>query len=164
MTRSVRFTTRKRKSGFRPSAKLQAVLRGKVPKVKRGTPEHDAQAALFKDYIWPRLVAGAVAFAIPNGGHRHKKVAAELRDEGLTPGAPDIFIMHAGTTYFLEMKAPKGSLDPEQKVMIARLQAAGAVCAVAKGLEAAIRQLEAWGLLTAVPAALDLKATGRMAA
>lgn len=159
----VRFTTRRRKARFRPSAKLQRILAASGVKVKgvRLKPEHDAQVALMRDHMDVRLVAGAVAFSIPNGGHRHKKVAAEMRDEGQTPGAPDIFIMHANVTYFLEMKALKGSLEPEQRVMIARLRAAGAICAVAKGLDAAIRQLEAWRLL--VPLTEVLAATEEMA-
>jgi hypothetical protein len=160
----VRFTKRRRKARYKPSAKLQRIMAAAGVKVKkpRGTPEHDAQVKLFAEHIWVRLVDGAVAFAIPNGGHRHKKVAADMRDEGLTPGAPDIFAIHLGQAYFLEMKAPRGSLEPEQVAMIARLRAAGAVCAVAKGLEAAIRQLEAWHLL--VPLGQVLAADREMAA
>jgi hypothetical protein len=145
----VRFTKRRRAAKWKPSSKVARLLSAAGVKVRapRKSPEHDAQVTLFRDHIWPYLVPGAVAFAIPNGGHRAKKVAAEMRDEGLTPGAPDIFAIHAGQTYFLEMKAPRGSLSPEQIDMMARLEAAGAICAVAKGLEAAIRQLETWRLL-----------------
>lgn len=46
--------------------------------------------------------------------------------------------------YFLEMKKSKGGrVSTEQRVMMARLRGAGAICAVAKGLEEAIAQLEA---------------------
>lgn len=46
------------------------------------------------------------------------------------------------------MKAEKrGRVSAEQKIMMARLVGAGAICAVAAGLEAAIEQLEAWCLL-----------------
>jgi hypothetical protein len=74
----------------------------------------------------------------------------------------DIYILHRRQSYFLEMKSLRGSLEPEQKVMKARLEAAGAVCAVAKGLDAAIRQLEAWHLL--VPLGQVLAADREMAA
>jgi len=102
---------------------------------------------LFRDHIEPRLVAGAVAFAIPNGGHRHKRVAEELRAEGVVAGIPDICVVHRGRVYFLEMKAARGTLRRHQREMIALLENAGATCAVARGLDAAVAQLAAWGLL-----------------
>jgi hypothetical protein len=88
-----------------------------------------------------------VAFAIPNGGKRHKKVAIALKAEGGAAGVPDIFILYARQVYFLEMKKAKGgSVRKEQKLMMARLVAAGAICAVANGLAEAIEQLSNWGL------------------
>lgn len=39
--------------------------------------------------------------------------------------------------------------------MMARLVGASAICAVAAGLEQAIRQLEAWGLLAAAAATTE---------
>jgi hypothetical protein len=118
------------------------------PKRKLKTEEHDAQVDLFRDHIWPRLVAGAVAFAIGNGGKRHPKVAKAMKEEGVTAGMPDIFAIHLGQAYFLEMKKPKGGrVSKEQKVMMARLVGAGAICAVANGRVQAIKQLEAWRLL-----------------
>jgi hypothetical protein len=121
------------------------------PKRKLRTEEHDAQVDLFRDHIWPNLVPGAVAFAVGNGGKRHPKVAKAMKEEGVTPGVPDIFIIHRRQAYFLEMKKPRGGrVSKEQKAMMARLVAAGAICAVAQGLDQAIKQLEAWGLL--VPA------------
>jgi Holliday junction resolvase len=103
---------------------------------------------LFKEHIKPRLVATAVAFAIPNGGHRAKRVAIALKEEGGEAGVPDIFAIHRGQVYFLEMKKLRGGkVSKDQRVMMARLVGAGAICAVAKGLEQAIQQLEAWRLL-----------------
>jgi hypothetical protein len=117
-------------------------------RAKPKTEEHDAQVSLFADHIVPRLVSEAVAFAIPNGGHRAKRVAIALREEGVVSGVPYIFIMHQRQAYFLEMKKPKGGrVSREQKAMMARLVAAGAICAVAQGLDQAIQQLEVWGLL-----------------
>ena len=53
--------------------------------------EHDEQVLIFK---WARLSEGrwpelALLFAIPNGGHRHKAVAAKLKAEGVRAGVPD---------------------------------------------------------------------------
>jgi hypothetical protein len=160
----VRFTKRRRAAKWKPSAKVARLLASSGVKVKkpRGKPEHDAQVRLFAEHIDVRLVEGAVAFAIPNGGFRHKKVAAEMRAEGQKAGVLDIYILHRRQSYFLEMKSLRGTLEPEQKAMKARLEAAGAVCAVAKGLEAAVRQLEAWRLL--VPLGQVLAADREMAA
>jgi hypothetical protein len=153
MPRAVRFTPRKRSSaaaGF--SAKLRA-LGIVVPgtRKKPRTEEHDAQVSLFDDHIKPRLVAHAVAFAIPNGGHRAKREAGKIKKEGGAAGVPDIYILHDRQSYFLEMKKAKGGVvRKEQKDMMARLVGAGAICAVAAGLEAAVAQLEQWGLLVEV--------------
>ncbi|WP_229182871.1 VRR-NUC domain-containing protein [Bradyrhizobium oropedii] len=118
------------------------------PKRKLKTEEHDAQVELFRDHIRPRLVEGVVVFAIPNGGHRAKREAIKIKEEGGEPGVPDIFAIHLGQVYFLEMKKAKGGrVSRDQRAMMARLTAAGAICAVAKGLDEAVRQLEAWGLL-----------------
>ena len=119
-------------------------------KVKRKlkTEEHDAQVDLFRDHIDVRLLPGAVIFAIGNGGKRHPKVAKAMKDEGVTAGVPDIFALYRRQAYFLEMKKAKGGrVSKEQKLMMARLVGAGAICAVANELEQAIKQLEAWGLL-----------------
>jgi hypothetical protein len=162
----VRFTKRRKVARWKPSSKVARILAASGGKVKkpRGKPEHDAQVKLFAEHIDVRLVAGAVAFAIPNGGFRHKRVAAEMKAEGQKAGVLDIYILHQRQSYFLEMKSLRGSLEPEQKVMMARLQAAGAVVAVAKGLDQAIRQLEAWHLLVPVASGLAATETGRMAA
>jgi hypothetical protein len=135
-----------------------ARLIGMPVKVKRKlkTEEHDAQVSPFKEHIKSRLVAGAVAFAIPNGGHRAKRVAIALKEEGGEAGVPDIFVLHARQVYFLEMKKAKGgSVRKAQREMMARLTAAGAVCAVARGLEQAISQMEAWRLLTVAVATAE---------
>jgi hypothetical protein len=151
MPRPVRFVPRKPTAASKRVAdQLRALgIETKAKRKKNETPEHDAQVTLFDEHLRVRLVPRAVAFAIGNGGLRHPSVAAALKAEGVTAGVPDIFLMHLSQTYFLEMKKPKGGrVSKEQKDMMARLVGAGAICAVAAGLEAAIAQLEAWGLLT----------------
>jgi hypothetical protein len=116
---------------------------------KPATEEHDAQVKLFDDHIKVRLVAGAVAFAVPNGGHRAPSEGGKIKAEGGAAGVPDIFAIHLRQADFLEMKKARGGrVRKEQKEMMARLVGAGAICAVANGLDEAIKQLEAWGLLT----------------
>lgn len=58
--------------------------------------EHETQAAYFE---WWELFAQAnrlqpqLCFAVPNGGHRHKAVAAKLKAEGVKPGVVDVFLL-----------------------------------------------------------------------
>ena len=54
--------------------------------------EHQEQAALFR-WAWFAQVkhpALALLYAIPNGGHRHKAVAARMKAEGVKAGVPDL--------------------------------------------------------------------------
>jgi len=62
-----------------------------------------------------------LAFAIPNGGHRHISVAIGLKNEGVKAGVPDIFIPVARNGYhgiFIEMKRPGGHLEAHQTVWL----------------------------------------------
>jgi hypothetical protein len=52
-------------------------------------------------------------------------------------------------------KLKGGRVSKEQRIMMDRLVGAGAICAVANGLEQAIKQLEAWGLLVPAVAAAE---------
>jgi hypothetical protein len=76
-------------------------------------------------------------FAVPNGGHRHKTVAAKMKATGTVRGVPDLFIPE--WRIWVEMKRAKGGkLSPEQKGMIDYLQAVGYQVFVAEGHQAAI--------------------------
>jgi hypothetical protein len=81
MPRKYFASTRARKAVRWSSLPTGARVRGGAPakaKAKRKKPsthEHDAQVALFDDHLRVRLVPGAVAFAVGNGGKRHASVA-----------------------------------------------------------------------------------------
>jgi hypothetical protein len=80
-----------------------------------------------------------ILFAIPNGGRRGLIEAKIMKGEGVLAGVPDLLLaepreiefgktMIASPAYhglFIEMKTDKGKLSPAQKVMHARLTAAG---------------------------------------
>ena len=56
--------------------------------------EHIEQALLFK---WATFSSGKYPeleymFAIPNGGYRHYRTAADLKSEGVKSGVPDIML------------------------------------------------------------------------
>lgn len=92
------------------------------------TSEHSHQAALFcwaagKEIqtLYPEL---KYMFAIPNGGYRNKREAADLRAEGVKAGVPDIFLPAPRGKWhglFVEMKRGKhenkraGELSADQR-------------------------------------------------
>jgi hypothetical protein len=82
-----------------------------------------------------------------NGEPRSAIVGAKLKAMGVWPGVPDLCLIADGRIYMLELKKTGARLSPTQKETMYRLEQAGAVCAVACGLDAAIKQLGEWGLL-----------------
>jgi hypothetical protein len=84
---------------------------------------------------------------IPLGGLRSKIEAAILRGLGTARGTPDLLIVADGKAHFLELKSARGRLNEVQRVVHERLREAGAVVAVAHGIDQALAQLEAWNLL-----------------
>lgn len=58
-------------------------------------------------------------FSVPNGGYRSARTAGVMKSEGVRRGVWDLFLPvpmghHSGL--FIEMKAGKGRLSPEQKL------------------------------------------------
>jgi hypothetical protein len=92
--------------------------------------EHQEQVALFR---WLGIMSGQhpelkMAFAIPNGGHRHIAVARKLKAEGVKPGVPDVFLAHPAkgkNGMFIEMKSAKGKVSPEQAEWLSFLDGDG---------------------------------------
>ena len=60
-----------------------------------------------------------VVHSIPNGGKMSVQQRAKLAREGELKGIPDIFIPQL--LLYIEMKAEKGRLSPEQKLVIAAI-------------------------------------------
>lgn len=80
-------------------------------------------------------------FAIPNGGHRHKQTAKNLKLEGVRKGVPDLFIPEILT--WVEMKRQKGGrLSPDQKEWIEYLESIGYTVIIGYGAVDAINKIE----------------------
>jgi len=109
-------------------------------------PEDLIQRAVFQ-HLKVRKAPGTFAFHVPNGGKRKPIEAAIMKGLGVTAGVPDIIAIRQGHTYGLELKAEDGRPTAKQIEAIAAMEAAGATVAIATGLDAAISQLETWGLL-----------------
>lgn len=107
--------------------------------------EHDEQVMLFQ---WAALAQGQhpelrLLVAIPNGGERHKAVAAKLKAEGVKPGFPDIMLPVARCGrhgLFIELKRRNGvpsDVKPSQRSWLDALEAEGYRVVVAYGWEEA---------------------------
>lgn len=102
--------------------------------------EHDEQAAFFE---WFRLAyPHVIAFAIPNGGHRHITVGKKLKAEGVLPGVPDIMIADGKPGCFIEMKVKPNKVSDKQAEMLKILKKSGYYTAVCYGWEDAKRAAE----------------------
>ena len=115
-------------------------------RMSRARPEDQIQRAIFQ-HLKARRAPGTFAFHVPNGGKRKPIEAAIMKGLGVTAGVPDIIAIRGGHTYGLELKAEDGKPTAKQIEALAAMEAAGATVAIATGLDAAISQLEGWGLL-----------------
>jgi hypothetical protein len=71
--------------------------------------------------------AGLLEFyAVPNGGKRHIGTAVKLKKTGLRKGVPDLVVLfRGGRSAYIEVKSPKGRIDPEQRKWAEWLKDAG---------------------------------------
>ena len=100
--------------------------------------EHRLQTALC-DYLMLAARPELHWFAIPNGEKRHIRVAQRLKNEGVRRGSPDlVFMLPGGKVGWLEMKAAKGRLQPEQEAFRDKALSLGHSWAVAKTIEEAL--------------------------
>ncbi len=101
--------------------------------------EHNIQKLLVAWFRKAYPLLAPLLFAIPNGGHRDPVTARRLKDEGVLPGIPDLFLAFptAGSSgLFIEMKTLRGTATKAQKAVHAALQAQGYSVAVARGYDA----------------------------
>jgi hypothetical protein len=86
-------------------------------------------------------------FAVPNGGYRRPIEAAIMKGTGAVAGVPDTIWIKDGRVFAIELKAPGGRLSDAQLATMADMREAGAVVAVATGIDEALCKLENFGLL-----------------
>lgn len=83
-------------------------------------------------------------WAIPNGGLRNKKVAVQLKQEGVTAGVSDLFLMIPNSEYhgmFIEMKTTKGRLADTQKEFLSLANSLGYYAVACYGFEEAKQEI-----------------------
>lgn len=79
-------------------------------------------------------------FAVPNGGDRHRIVAAKMKAEGVKPGVPDYVMLFPVDGFHglaIELKSMTGYASREQKDWIERLRDNGYRAEVCRGATAA---------------------------
>lgn len=126
----------------------------RVRKKGGGTEEGRIQRTIFRHFA-VRGAPGVFAFHPRNAGRDQRGRRAGINTGlGVIPGVPDIIACRLvqtspsyGQFFALELKSEKGIASDAQREVLAKLKACGAIVGVAHGLDAAIRQLEDWGLL-----------------
>jgi hypothetical protein len=118
--------------------------------IRSGRPEQGIQRAIVDHLRW-RAVPGVFALHVPLGGYRRPIEAAIFKSIGVVAGVPDIIIIYGGQCFGLELKADRGRLTNVQRDVHERMREAGALVAVAHGIDAALAQLTEWRLLRGAP-------------
>ena len=114
---------------------------------RRRYSEQQIQRALF-DHLSTTRRPDCFYFRVPNGGYRKPIEATILQGLGVRAGVagrardPQRPLLRARTK-----EAEGGRATPKQLEAIAAMEAAGAYCCIAEGLDRALAVLEQWGLL-----------------
>jgi len=116
---------------------------------RRHRSEDSIQSAVCQ-HLWTRASPGLVWWAVPNGGKRNRVEAAILKGLGVRAGVCDLIAVHEGRAFGLELKAKGGRPTEAQLQFIDDFRSAGGHAVVARGLDQALRTLEACKLLRGV--------------
>ena len=129
----------------------------------RGTPEADLQRAVVSA-LRVVLPKGAIvhhsANEVAQAGPRGAKRQAILTGMGVHPGFADLLVLWEGRVLFLELKARKGQLSPEQRAFRDAVQTQGFGWALVRSLDDALGALADHGFSTRVVGAVSSPAAG----
>ncbi len=113
--------------------------------IHRAHPEDDLHMAVaqFLDLALPHDAAWTT---VEHGGKRSKRESGRLKAKGVKPGWPDILIVYGQRAYTIELKAPGGRLNKNQKIRHPIIRNAGVPVAVCRRIEEVEGTLRGWGL------------------
>lgn len=120
---------------------------------RRGTPEADLQRAVVQTLriALPRsAIIHHCANEVTDPGPRGAKRQAILVGMGVHRGFADLMVIAGGRVLFLELKAPKGRLRPEQEAFRDALLAQGFGWALVRSLDDALGALVDHGFATRI--------------
>lgn len=126
------------------------LFKTKPVRAKRIDREGLEQAALITELRIRMPEVAELIYHVPNGGHRLKKVAAELKEQGVVAGVPDLVLTMARGGYFglyIEFKATPPNAAPvsdSQHKWIRRLNDQGYLAVVCRGHFDAMEQIRAY--------------------
>jgi len=126
------------------------IFKPKKPSAPRIDREGLEQAALVKELFFSLPKVAALIYHVPNGGQRHKAVAAKLKEQGVKAGVPDLVLPMARGGYFglyLEFKAtpPNAApVSPSQHAWLRQLSEQGYLAIVCRGHFDAMEQIRAY--------------------
>ncbi len=80
-------------------------------------------------------------------GKRNFGLWKHYENMGMEKGVLDVWILHRGKTYVIELKSPGGKLSPSQVGFIARLGREDIPYLVTDCYYTAIDQLDSWGIV-----------------
>ena len=115
-------------------------------KVRRVDPEAQLQKAVVQ-HLTLAGSPGMLFFKIPNEGKRSAAYGAEMKRQGLRPGAADLCICHAGRTFFLELKAKGEKPEAAQVQFSADALLAGCDYQWADNIDHALTVMHGWGVI-----------------
>ncbi|MHC8342490.1 VRR-NUC domain-containing protein [Pseudomonas sp. RT6P73] len=126
------------------------LFKPKPVRAKRVDREGLEQAALITELRIRMPDVADLIYHVPNGGHRLKKVAADLKGQGVAAGVPDLVLTMARGGYFglyIEFKATPPNAAPisdSQHKWIRKLNDQGYLAVVCRGHFDAMEQIRAY--------------------
>ncbi len=126
------------------------LFKPKAIRAKRVDREGMEQAALLTELRIRMPEVADLIYHVPNGGHRLKKVAADLKDQGVVAGIPDLVLTMARGGYFglyIEFKATPpydAAISASQHERIRKLNEQGYLAVVCRGHFDAMEQIRAY--------------------
>lgn len=126
------------------------LFKEKPVRTKRVDREGLEQAALIAELRIRMPEVADLIYHVPNGGHRLKKVAADLKGQGVAAGVPDLVLTMARGGYFglyIEFKATPpnaAAVSDSQHKWIRKLNDQGYLAIVCRGHFDAMEQIRAY--------------------
>ena len=126
------------------------LFKEKPVRAKRVDREGLEQAALIAELRIRMPEVAELIYHVPNGGHRLKKVAADLKGQGVAAGVPDLVLTMARGGYFglyIEFKATPpnaAAVSDSQQKWIRKLNDQGYLAIVCRGHFDAMEQIRAY--------------------